>query len=73
MKACGSCRFFQQFNGSESGTCRRTPPVRTPEHSGTWPQVRSADWCGEFRSLPYRSAEPSPQDELEAEAERRAR
>ena len=44
--SCGTCRYFAPLEGEtqQSGDCR----VSAPAHTGTWPPVDSAKWCGEY-------------------------
>ena len=52
---CPDCKFVQEveYLGKTYFECRRFPPdVPLPPPGGTylkWPNVREADWCGEFK------------------------
>jgi len=50
MKKCKTCRVYEPFEDSNSGKCRRFPPV--PDNKGDatvdeFPVVKEDDWCGE--------------------------
>lgn len=50
---CETCRFMYTggpFDRSY-GQCRRFPPVVTERDPTCFPEVRDADWCGEYQPL----------------------
>lgn len=55
---CGRCRFAAEFyRESASVQCRRRAPTWIAD-IGSWPDVRSTDWCGEFEPRTLESVEP---------------
>lgn len=49
--ACKSCSFFETKAAVKTaGLCRFNPPsfLSEEEKQGTWPSVKSDDWCGQF-------------------------
>jgi len=59
-RACDFCRFAHHYNSESSIVqCRR----RSPDPKEYWPDVKLADWCGEFE--PFTDWRPG-----EAHAER---
>lgn len=47
---CRDCVYFDKFEASENGECRRYPPtVIIDQSSDVFPQVDKAWWCGEFK------------------------
>ena len=48
---CDKCEFYKP-TGDAGGSCHRYPPTPDGEGQTTtdeFPQVRPADWCGEFK------------------------
>lgn len=51
--SCSTCRFSAPGAEKVPGAleCRRNPPVgQTRRELGTWPQVSTDAWCGEFEA-----------------------
>lgn len=48
---CETCKFFAPPEpGGQPGTCHRHPPqVPGDGNWGEWPEVRSDDWCGDYK------------------------
>lgn len=66
-RVCSECLFWDAVGSV--GLCRRRAPacaLRTlgvdVEIAATWPTTASADWCGEFRSLPREIGRERPKE-----------
>jgi len=48
--ACGNCSYFQPLIDAGMGQCLRYPPqmLGTGNARGAFPQISTADWCGEY-------------------------
>ena len=51
MKACESCRFWDEiYPHAGYGLCRSNPPTPFIGGSkGSWPETNATDWCGEHK------------------------
>jgi len=45
-RVCKGCRFYEAFDLSEYGQCRRNRPA---DNDGTFPPAVQWNWCGEWR------------------------
>lgn len=75
MDKCLACHFYDRQNGHQTdsrgiswGQCRKSAPRLHPVNQksfmieGVWPHVRDDDWCGEWKAIAARRAEPRPID-----------